>query len=530
MRRRVLAILGAFFVLCGLLACGSDATPDVARPRAPSPRGIRLELVIDRPGDTLAAIRAALPRGRARALVPGTTEDLVDALVELPDPALGRLDAQSPVRAVRIVRDEDDEDGATVAAARIRIDTLALGGGGPAGSRWLGSPGGAEEPAAAVLDDILVCADHRWALERALPYLATNAMRTPAVDEGVSIVIREGVPAVLRGIADAWIERTGERLLEGEESSAAAGAREVGADALRARVALLADVTSAVVHLAAHEGELSLRVAPVIREGSALAGELEGQARPRALGAVPEGTAIAWTVSAPDDEARADTLATLERGLGPLEPTERATLDTALRAWGTGWRESRVEAIGADTTGPWAAAWGRPGAPLDRDAIREGLRVPAVIRALGAQLGCTIEPGTWSESEGGWQLPLCPRARLEVTEREGTRLVALRSGSASGEPLTLLAADRSPSREVSLSGAVWGVLLVPSRARSAATIASVRPAAGARLPSGATTPDRIMQIRLLDTGELRASARGPAIADLVEALSPLGEDSGPPSD
>lgn len=420
MRTSPVTVLAA--VLLAACTCGraaeAPASSSLDRSPAPLPEGWRYELAISG-DDALRELRAVLPEGPARVLVPERISELVNRTIPLPSVVRERVDADSPLRCVMLRAAEDTTRMACAMRVAALPPEVVRTADAPRGAEWIDT---GERSAAAIAADVLVAAEDRETLERALPWLAFTAM-PEEVSRGARVRFAEDVAAsAMRPIASAMIAsyaREARAWSGGEEASA-----HLERDAaiallereLTERATSLGDLGAIELRIDAGDERLSIAARGEVREGTALARELAAlpEASVRGIGALPRSTALAWSSLAPV-EAREQLAPQVVEVLGPiagerLRERDRAALSAAASAWGSARGDSRVIAIGIDDGAPWAALASRPAHGVALVPLRDLLATPWASALLAPQVGCAaLAP---SIAQDGSEIALCPGARV----------------------------------------------------------------------------------------------------------------------
>ena len=533
--------------MLALWGCGSDVVPaPPPPPSSPAPPELLFELAIDHTAERMQALSDAIPQEQLRAVLPPTASDWMDVVAGLPPEAVRAIDDDAPVRALALF---DGREAPVLAVATrvrsteglpLRVDP------GLAHARWVGAAPGEGEPAVALAGDVIVAAEDRASLERALPYLATRAM-AERVAAGVRLRLPEGATARVRTELDRLIEEGAQGALRSarEERGAHDEAPSLGEP--EALVALVRDMLMGWTAHVPDARSLTLSVEPdgdglvlvidvSVRDGSPLARELAAarSVHPRALSELPRGTALAWidaSTAAEREEDAAERARALRRVAGDrLPPVEAEALTEMLAAWGRARGDTSITALGRSGETPFVLVRTPAGAPLDAALFSRALRGAYASRALATLLGCeragegdfVAAPSSPAPS----LLPLCaePVTTLELSERDATRTLSLYRGPALASARLGDSPDVArarPDREV-----VWAALVVPSRLWSSASVLG-HPALE-RLASAPGTRVRDAPIALdVERRErglrLRVTASRLAVSDLVVTLAPLFE-------
>jgi hypothetical protein len=537
----------------GVTGCERRAEPGIDRTPAPLPEGWGYELAVG--GDAaLAALRARLPEGPARAALPSRIADVADALVMFPDALREHVAEGSPLRCVALAA---GERARAACALRVRAlpSSIERAGGAPRGARWL--PGLApSEGAVALAGDVVVVGEDRETVEQALPWLVFTAMAEPPVRGVRARLADDAGPSALRSIAEGLIERHARAL---REEAAAERARhdeppalgepealvEAVTGSLRERAALLSDLGAIEVDLAPVPNGLELHARARVREGSPLAHRLavipEGPAF--GLASLPADTVLAWTARAGSQELAAlpdDAIAVLAPIAGArLGNADRAALRDALQAWASARGEAAVAAIGVSGPRPWALVASRPARNVLLTPFEAALRTSWASRIAERMWGCStvldpdvrVESGRPGSPETSDARRLCEPLRVARGYAADVLVIAVEASSAPERETA-----RDVAEAIAAQSAVFGAapdveralealpehvlgaaILVP--ARVPALLATLAPALRDRGPAPPTgAPVAIALARQNGALVVRAVAGREALAALVALL------------
>ncbi|MFO0697203.1 MAG: hypothetical protein U0230_26745 [Polyangiales bacterium] len=422
-------LLSLVLAACGG-SCGRGGARDggaAARPEAPAPEGLLVDVAADDLGAFLGAARASVESPMAREVLPADAASLLDRFTETPVALRRHVPANARIRML-LVRTNDVTRAAMAVRATVENDParplgpeIALVNGAPHDARWvLGRPA-TDAPAIAFRDGVLVVADDERTLAATLPYLLDTQMRRD-VGRGLHLHIPEGVLATkIRPLLDLSLERASRDLIvaaraermQHEEAPALGEPERLVAlvrDPLRRWIAYLPDAREVFVDLDATPAGLVLEARVGVKPGTPLADALAGSTvgAPFGLGALPVGTAFA--VSQRRSDADAPVVELLADLAGSrLGAEDRAALEGASRTLDTARGTASVTALGATDQGAFLLFGAEPGAAeLSPEALRSALRVPYVSGAIGSVVGCEGAIDVASAADAP-TFPLCRR-------------------------------------------------------------------------------------------------------------------------
>lgn len=422
-------LLSLVLVACGG-SCGRGGARDAgpaARPEAPAPEGLLVDVAADDLGAFLTAARASVESPMARELLPADAASLLDRFTETPVALRRHVPANARIRML-LVRTRDVTRAAMAVKATVENDParplgpeVALVDGAPHDARWvLGRPA-TDAPALAFRDGVLVVADDERTLAATLPYLLDTQMPRD-VGRGLHVHLPDGVLAQkIRPLLDMQLERASRDLIvaaraermQHEEAPALGEPERLVAlirDPLRRWIAYLPDVRDVFVDLDATPTGLALEARVAVKPGTPLADTLAGATvgAPFGLGALPVGTAFAVSQRRSDADAPVVELLADLAG-GRLGAEDRSALEGASRTLDTARGTASVTALGATDQGAFLLFGAEPGAAeLSSEALRSALRVPYVSGAVASIVGCEGAIDVASPAEAT-SFPLCRR-------------------------------------------------------------------------------------------------------------------------